>query len=386
MPRDGSGNYTLPSGNPVVTNTIISSSGWANPTLSDLASALTQSLSRDGQTTPTADLTMGNFKLRNLAAALARTDAVNAGQVQDGGLTFLGTASGTDTITATSAPAITAYVAGQRFAFISAGANTTNAVTLNINAIGAKNVTKNGTTALAPGDIPAGAVMTVVYDGTQFQIGPILGGRYIGTQTFASSGTYTPTVGATIAVVELQAAGGGGGGAVATGAGQFSIGAGGGAGGYIRTLIANPVARSVTVGGGGAGVSGGQGGTGGASGFGPTIAANGGTGGQGTPAAAAGNINGGAGGASTISGNLANIQGGAGAPAWTNTSIAQGVTGAGGSSLLGNGAAAQSVANVAGLSASGSGAGGSGAFNAASQSARAGGAGSSGYVLVHEYI
>ena len=48
MPRDAAGNYTLPVGNPVVSNTPISSGGWANPTLSDLASEMTKSLSRHG--------------------------------------------------------------------------------------------------------------------------------------------------------------------------------------------------------------------------------------------------------------------------------------------------------------------------------------------------
>lgn len=48
MPRDSNGNYTLPSGNPVVPGTIISSD-WANPTLQDIANELTQSLSRTGE-------------------------------------------------------------------------------------------------------------------------------------------------------------------------------------------------------------------------------------------------------------------------------------------------------------------------------------------------
>jgi len=48
MPRDGSGNYTLPVSNPVAPFTTIATS-WANPTLSDLAVAMTDSLSRSGQ-------------------------------------------------------------------------------------------------------------------------------------------------------------------------------------------------------------------------------------------------------------------------------------------------------------------------------------------------
>lgn len=48
MPRDGNGNYTLPGGiNPVITGTTIDVS-WANPTMDDIATALTDSLSRTG--------------------------------------------------------------------------------------------------------------------------------------------------------------------------------------------------------------------------------------------------------------------------------------------------------------------------------------------------
>ncbi len=47
MARAGSGTYTLASGNPVVTATTISIT-WANDTLTDLETAMTDSLSRGG--------------------------------------------------------------------------------------------------------------------------------------------------------------------------------------------------------------------------------------------------------------------------------------------------------------------------------------------------
>ena len=47
MPRDGSGNYTLPAGNPVVDGTTIETT-WANPTMSDIALQLNNVLTRDG--------------------------------------------------------------------------------------------------------------------------------------------------------------------------------------------------------------------------------------------------------------------------------------------------------------------------------------------------
>ena len=48
MPRNSSGSYTLPAGNPVVTGTTITST-WANSTLTDVASEITNSLDRSGR-------------------------------------------------------------------------------------------------------------------------------------------------------------------------------------------------------------------------------------------------------------------------------------------------------------------------------------------------
>lgn len=82
---------------------------------------------------------------------------------------YLATVAGTpDVITAIATPPITAYSAGQVFRFIASGANTTN-VTINIGGLGAKAITKNGTTALVAGDIPSGAMIEIIYDGTRFQ-------------------------------------------------------------------------------------------------------------------------------------------------------------------------------------------------------------------------
>lgn len=55
MSRAAGGTYTLPAGNPVVTGTTISST-WGNTTLTDIATALTDSLSRSGLGGMTAPL------------------------------------------------------------------------------------------------------------------------------------------------------------------------------------------------------------------------------------------------------------------------------------------------------------------------------------------
>lgn len=200
MARDGAGNYNLPAGNPVVTGTTITST-WANSTMPDIGSALTQSISKDGQTTPTANLPMGGFKHTNVADATARTHYASYGQAQDSTPTYLTGVAGVDTITA-SVTGLAAYAAGQTFRFISAGANT-GAVTLNVNAIGAKAITKQGTTALVAGDIASGVTVTVVYDGTQFQIINITGTV---TLTALTAGTVSTTGDATVGTTTANSA------------------------------------------------------------------------------------------------------------------------------------------------------------------------------------
>lgn len=68
----------------------------------------------------------------------------------------------------TPAPAITAYAVGQMFSFKAVNANTTTS-TLNVNGLGVKTIKKiDGSTNLASGDIGAGQIVLVEYDGTNF--------------------------------------------------------------------------------------------------------------------------------------------------------------------------------------------------------------------------
>ena len=72
MSRNGSGTYSLPAGNPVVTGTTISSV-WANSTLSDMANALTQSVATDGQSPMTGALNMSTNDINNVGTLTALT-------------------------------------------------------------------------------------------------------------------------------------------------------------------------------------------------------------------------------------------------------------------------------------------------------------------------
>ena len=169
MAFNGSGVFSLVTGNPVVSGTVISSTVHNN-TMTDIATnGLTNCIVKDGQTPATADLPMGNFRHKLVGAATALTDYAQAKQVIDGDLTELTSVSGTNTITATGPLAVAAYVAGQNFNFIAAG-NNTGAVTININSLGARAITKSGTTALVSGDIKTNQVIPLVFDGTRFQI------------------------------------------------------------------------------------------------------------------------------------------------------------------------------------------------------------------------
>lgn len=145
------------------------------------ATGLSNCITKDGQTTITANLPMAGFKHTGVGDASSSDQyaaygqmqsavAASAVEIQDGDYTWGGTVGGTaNAITITLAKPISAYSAGQGFEFVASAANT-GSVTLNVDGRGVKNVTKRGAVALTTGDIANGSVVRVVYDGTQFQL------------------------------------------------------------------------------------------------------------------------------------------------------------------------------------------------------------------------
>ena len=162
MPRNGSGSYGLPSGEPVSTGTTISSSVH-NSTMSDIATALTASIAKDGQTVPTADLPMGTQKHTNVGDAAARNQYATAGQVQDGAFIVCSSVAGTNTITATLSPAITSYSVGMLVVFTPANDNT-GATTIAINGLTALDILKEDGDAIVAGDLKDGVPAFLVLD------------------------------------------------------------------------------------------------------------------------------------------------------------------------------------------------------------------------------
>ena len=136
----------------------------------DLATGINSCINKDGSNAMTGAMNMGSQKISSLADGTAHTDGVNAGQIQDGGLIFQASDTGSaNTYAIALTPAVTAYVAGQVFHFKAANTST-GASTLNVNALGAKNIKKKNDQDIAAGDIEQNAIVSVIYDGTSFQM------------------------------------------------------------------------------------------------------------------------------------------------------------------------------------------------------------------------
>jgi hypothetical protein len=163
MSRDLTGLYTLPSViNPVQPGTIIAVE-WANPTLTDIAAAISDSLSRSGKGGMGAPLDMGGYRIVSIGLATAPTDAPQAAQVRDQNFSWLTTvvSDGAGNAYAGNAPLATAPINGTAFQFL-ADKDNTGAMTLAVNGAAALPIQIHGT-ATPPGLILAGAVVEVVY-------------------------------------------------------------------------------------------------------------------------------------------------------------------------------------------------------------------------------
>lgn len=120
-----------------------------------------------------------NDSAREVMAALARyradTDGVNT------------SAGSANAYTLAASTTYAAYAQGDRFCFKSNFANT-GAATLNVDSVGAKTIKKMDGTDLAANDISSGAIVDVVYDGTNFQLVSAIGAvpyRNVNTLTAA---------------------------------------------------------------------------------------------------------------------------------------------------------------------------------------------------------
>lgn len=135
----------------------------------DIADGLSTAITRDGQTTVTANIPFGGNKLTGVGAATANTDAVNGAQLQKNDLTYF-TATGTvDTPLITPSPAPASLTPGLSFFVRWNATNTTSTPVLRVvTGAGTQSATiANGDlTPVESGQLVADGVNRVTYGGT----------------------------------------------------------------------------------------------------------------------------------------------------------------------------------------------------------------------------
>ena len=161
------GTYLSPDGLKVIKGNGTTVDGTSNFTSIDLVKIWFNNLTGGWQQIVPSDATLSG----NLIAKLPnKTGTQTFAMLSDITSTsvFSTTASGTNTYTATIT-GISGYSTGQQLFIQFTNANT-GAATININSLGAINIVKNASTALTGGEIIAGEIMCLQYDGANFQI------------------------------------------------------------------------------------------------------------------------------------------------------------------------------------------------------------------------
>lgn len=168
MPRNGSGGFSrVHDWTTDAANGVNIDASRMDADTDDIGNEIANSLAKDGQTTPTANLAMGGFRHTNVGDGASRSHYAAVGQVQDNELAY-GTVGGTaNAISITLSPALTAYVTGFAVDFF-VGTTNTSTVTINVNGLGAKDL-HGPDGALSAGQIVAGDFIRAAYNGTRFK-------------------------------------------------------------------------------------------------------------------------------------------------------------------------------------------------------------------------
>lgn len=290
------------------------------------------------------------------------------------------TSSTPNVVTAAFSPAIPsmASIVGKLIRIKIANINT-GATTIALNGFTAVSIKSPSGNAMIAGEIVAGEIAVMVFDGTNMQLIESIPAGGVSAQVIKSSGIYTPTPGSKTALVFATGGGGGGGGSSIN-----ALGAGGGAGGTAISVVGlvsvSTVSCTIGAGGTGGGPAA-DGSAGGTTSFGSYAVATGGTGGLGSAGSLYGNA-GGFGGVGTTGLMLLSGQAGGGGMGSLNG-------GTGGTSFFGGGGcgAGQDTTSrsFSNGQASGNYGGGGGGADAPGGTGFSGGAGATGVILIIEF-
>lgn len=108
-------------------------------------------------------------RITGVGTAADSTDAVNAATLLNGRLTFANSTASGNAYAVQLRVAPETYTTGMILSFKATWANTST-ITLNVNNLGAKPVFKNVNEPLEAGDIVPNQIVSVIYDGTAFQV------------------------------------------------------------------------------------------------------------------------------------------------------------------------------------------------------------------------
>jgi len=134
----------------------------------DIADGIEACLAKNGENAMTGALNMGGQKATNAAVGTAASDLSTLAQVQANTVSYAADGGAANAYTVSLSPAATAYTAGMQVCFKVANTNT-GASTINVNALGVKNIFVDGA-AVTGGELMAGDMVELRYDGTQFQV------------------------------------------------------------------------------------------------------------------------------------------------------------------------------------------------------------------------
>ena len=142
MPFNGAGSYSPPGADfPAVPNTLIESAKF-NSIINDIATALSTCITKDGQTTVTANIPMGGYRFTGLGAGAANGQSLRYEQLfTTGAVTLLGAMNWVK------------------------GADIASAATVDLSAATGNGVHVTGTTAITAVTLASGAWRQVIFDG-----------------------------------------------------------------------------------------------------------------------------------------------------------------------------------------------------------------------------